>query len=73
MSMDRYFAFAETDRRHGHHVEGESFIDAAVAFTERYTPAVDADGEVRVHVRSQAGVEHCFVIDLAEGEVEPCA
>lgn len=72
MSIERYFAFAQTDRRHGHHVQGASFEDAAVAFAERYTPAADAQGEIRVHVRSEAGMEYCFVIDLAEGQVEPC-
>jgi hypothetical protein len=72
MSTERYFAFAEMDRRHGHHVDGSSFEDAAVSFVEHYAPAVDAEGEVRVHVRSEHGVEHCFVVDVADAEVEPC-
>lgn len=58
---------------HGHSVDAVSFEDAAVAFVELWHPPVDADNEVSVIVReADSGVEHCFRIDLDNGEAAPC-
>lgn len=69
-----YFAFAETDRAHGHTLEAAGFEAAAVEFAERYTPAGDnEDDGVRIFVRRlDDGVEHCFVIHLGQGDPERC-
>ncbi|MBO9711081.1 MAG: hypothetical protein J7521_23015 [Caulobacter sp.] len=61
------------DASHGHAIDAVSFEDAAVAFVERWSPAADADDEVSVIVREAAtGVEHCFRIDLDNGEAASC-
>lgn len=61
----------EPHRRHS--VEERSFEAAAVAFVERWHPAVDADGDVSVLVTdAESGVECCFRVDLEDGETAPC-
>jgi hypothetical protein len=71
--VQQFYAYADSDRAHGHTVEATSWEGAAVGFMERYSPTADADGEVRVHVRSpETGLEHCFVIDLDDGRVASC-
>ena len=60
-------------RETSHRVEGKSFEEAAVAFVERWHPAVDADGDGSVLVSdADNGLEHCFTINLAEGDASPC-
>ena len=70
----RYFAYAEgLGRAHGHVLEAGSFEAAAVGYTELYSPPVDADDEIRISVADlEGGQEHCFVIDLGDGQAEPC-
>lgn len=70
----RYFAYAEgVGRAHGHVIEAPSFEAAAVGYTEIYAPPVYADDEIRVFVAElDGGREHCFVIDLGDGQAEPC-
>ena len=66
---------AETldDPRRRHRLEAAGFEDAAVAFVELYHPSVDAAGAVAVLVRDlETGVQHCFRIDLDDGEIAPC-
>ena len=60
------------DPRRSHLVEGRSFEDAAVACVERWSPPVDARGEVRVLVADEHGVELCYRVDLDEGDARPC-
>ncbi|CAN5329640.1 hypothetical protein BH10PSE4_BH10PSE4_48720 [soil metagenome] len=58
---------------HAHAVDAVTFEEAAVAFVELWHPPVDADGEVSVIVRAaDSGVEHCFRIDLDNGDAAPC-
>ncbi|MNU25339.1 hypothetical protein D3C71_136800 [compost metagenome] len=73
-AQHRYFAYAEgVGRAHGHVIEAPSFEAAAVGYTEIYAPPVDADDEIRVFVAElDGGREHCFVIDLGDGQAEPC-
>lgn len=73
-AQHRYFAYAEgVGRAHGHVIEAPSFEAAAVGYTEIYAPPVDADDEIRVFVAEmEGGQEHCFVIDLGDGQAEPC-
>lgn len=73
-AQHRYFAYAEgVGRAHGHVIEAPSFEAAAVGYTEIYAPPVDADDEIRVFVAEmEGGQEHCFVIDLGDGQTEPC-
>jgi hypothetical protein len=70
----RYYAYADAvGRGHGHVVAAASYEEAAVGYTELYAPPVDGDGDVRVFVRDlDEGQEHCFTIDLSDGEAEPC-
>jgi hypothetical protein len=64
---------AHEGAHHGHRVEEASFEAAAVAFVERWSPALDADGEVSVVVVDQeSGRQHCFRIDADTGESGPC-
>ena len=63
-----------TDGHHARIMEEASFEAAAVAYLEG---AVEIDGDdasgVRVIVRDlDSGHEHCFTVDLATGETEPC-
>ena len=70
----RFSAYAGHEgRHHGHTVEARSFEEAAVAFVEDWSPAVDADGEVAVFIVDQAsGEQHCVRIDVDTGEAAPC-
>lgn len=70
----RYFAYADgVGRAHGHVVEAQSYEAAAVGYTELYAPPVDSDGDVRIFVTGLVdGQEHCFVVDLGDGQAEPC-
>lgn len=70
----RFFAWAAgVGRGHGHVIDAGSYEAAAVGFTELYSPPVDGDGDIRIFVSSlDEGQEHCFVVDLADGEAEPC-
>ena len=57
----------------GHRIQGGSFEEAAVAFVEIWRPAVSIDGDIKVIVRdAEDGREHCFLVDVFEGEVAPC-
>lgn len=71
----RYFAYADgVGGAHGHVVEAGSHEAAAVGYSELYSPPVDGDDEIRIFVRSlDDGQEHCFVVDLGDGQAEPCA
>lgn len=70
----RYFAYADTEgRAHGHVIAAPSSQAAAVGYTELYAPPVDGDDEIRIIVTGlDDGVEHCFVVDLGDGEAAPC-
>ena len=64
---------AHESRDHGHHVEGDSFEEAAVAFVETWHPGADAEGDVSVIVREdESGHEQCFRIDVETGATNPC-
>jgi hypothetical protein len=64
--------YAHTDAGHGHLLVAASFEDAALAFAEAHAPMADDDA-IRVIVQHEdGGPEHCFVIHLDDGEVEPC-
>lgn len=68
----QYYAHA-AGSGHGHVVEASTYEGAAVAFTERYAPAIDEDDAVRIIVQPvDGGAEHCFVVHFDDGEVEPC-
>jgi hypothetical protein len=67
---------AHDDRHHSHIIEGDSFEDAAMAFSQMWRPADDQDGSVRVRVVDRdSGEQHCFILDLAdpEGRTDPAA
>ena len=54
-------------------VEADSFEEAAVAFAERWSPPVDADGDIALIVRDREdGREICLRLDLDSGEAQPC-
>ncbi|RZJ88995.1 MAG: hypothetical protein EON88_20465 [Brevundimonas sp.] len=64
---------AHEGRGAGHRVEGKSFEEAAVAFVEIWGPAVSTEGEVQVIVRdADDGREHCFIVDVNDGDAAPC-
>ncbi len=71
----RFLVHAAHEGRHrGHAVEGASFEEAAVAFVEAWSPAVDSEGEVSVVVVDpEDGRACCFRIDAETGETAPCA
>jgi len=68
------FAVHPRDAGHaGHTLAAESFEDAAIAFVETWSPALDAGGEAVLIVRAQAtGHERCYRIDLSADAVTPC-
>ena len=72
--IQRYFAYADAvGRAHGHVVAAASYEAAAVAYAEIYAPPVDDDNDLRVFVRGEDGLEHCFTLDLDKGaDPEPC-
>ncbi|MBN9319311.1 MAG: hypothetical protein BGN86_00910 [Caulobacterales bacterium 68-7] len=68
-----FFVSPRGDTRHGHVVEADSFEEAAVAFAERWSPPVDADGDIALIVRDREdGREICLRLDLDSGEAQPC-
>ena len=69
-----FHVHARHEGRHAsHRVEGRSFEEAAVAFVERWSPALDVDGDVSVLVaEGETGTEHCFTVNLMEGDASPC-
>lgn len=69
-----FHVHARHEGRHAsHRVEGKSFEEAAVAFVERWQPSVDAEGEVSVLVsEGETGSEHCFTVNLLEGDATAC-
>ena len=71
---NRFFVYAEdAGRAHGHIVEAPSFEAAAVGYGELFFPPVNAGNEVRLFVADmEGGREHCFVIDLENGQAETC-
>ena len=73
-AQHRYFAYAEgVGRAHGHVIEAPSFEAAAVGYAELFFPPVNAGNAVRLFVADMAGGhEHCFVIDLEDGQAEAC-
>lgn len=71
---NRFFVYAEgAGRAHGHVIEASSFEAAAVGYAELYFPPVDAGNDVRLFVADmEGGREHCFVINLEDGQAETC-
>jgi hypothetical protein len=62
------------DAHHARLLQEASFEAAAVAYVEDFHPPMTDDLEISVIVREVAtGREHCFRIDIASGEAEPCA
>jgi len=56
-----------------HTVEGASYEDAALAFIDRWHPAIDADGEVTLMVADcETGRQVCLRVDLDDGTTAPC-
>lgn len=70
----RFHVHPAHDRGEGHVVaDAMGFEDAALAFVERWSPAPDAEGDVRLIVCDcDTGRTECFCIDLEHGEAEPC-
>jgi len=61
------------DPHSARHIQEGSFEAAAVAYVETYVPTVTDEPEVNVIVHDVAsGREHCFRIDLENGETAPC-
>ena len=62
------------DSHHARTLHEASFEAAAVAYVEDFHPPVAGEGDdISVIVRElETGHEHCFRIDLASGDAEPC-
>ncbi|MEO6340189.1 MAG: DUF5961 family protein [Caulobacteraceae bacterium] len=74
-SPHRFVAHARGQPRHGEHVvpNAGSFEDAALRFTEYWSPEPDNKGEVSVIVTDRVtGEQQCFVVDLDGGDAAPC-
>jgi hypothetical protein len=80
--MARFTVYAAQEGRHlSHIVEGESFEDAALAFTQMWGPAADHDamaegegGGVRLRVVDRdSGDQQCFIVDLGSPDPVTCA
>jgi hypothetical protein len=74
--MARFTVYAAQEGRHlSHIVEGESFEDAALAFTQMWGPAADGDeGGVRLRVVDRdSGDQQCFLVDLGAPDPIHCA
>lgn len=71
---NRFYVYAEAaGRAHGHVIEAYSLEAAAVGYAELHSPPVNAGNEVRLFVAEMdGGREHCFVIDLDDGQAETC-
>ena len=72
--QNRYYAYADgVGRGHGHVIEAGSHEAAAIGYAEIYSPPVDSDGDVKIIVTSlDEGREHCFTVDLSEGDARSC-
>ncbi len=70
----RFLVHPTHDRGEGHVVaDAADFQEAAFAFVERWSPAPEEDGEVRLIVCDcETGRQECFSIDLERGEAAPC-
>ena len=71
----RFCAYAAADGPRVLHStpQAESFVEAAILFTEVWHPPVDAAGEVTVIViDNQTGRERCYSVDVGQGEAAPC-
>jgi hypothetical protein len=73
--MARFTVYAAQEGRHlSHIVEGESFEDAALTFTQMWGPAANDDGEVRIRVVDRdSGDQQCFIVDLGASDPVSCA
>ena len=74
--MARFTVYAAQEGRHlSHVIEGDSFEDAALAFTQMWRPAADEDdGGVRLRVVDrESGAQQCFVVDLGSPDPISCA
>ena len=71
----RFLVHPAEHRGEGHVVaDASDFHEAALAFVERWSPAPDAEGDVRLIVCDcETGRQECFCIDLESGESAPCA
>ncbi len=75
MPQDRAFRIHTVDdsRDSGHTVHGETFVDAAFAFVDRWHPPVDASGDVVLMVTDcEDGRRQCLRLDVSEGTAAPC-
>ncbi len=55
-----------------HRVEADGWLDAAMAYAERWLGDAD-EAPVTLIVQDEAsGAEHCLTVDLASGEAEAC-
>lgn len=73
--MARFTVYAAQEGRHSSHiVEGESFEDAALAFTQMYRPSAEEDAAgVRLRVvERDSGEQQCFVVDLGAPDQIAC-
>lgn len=75
--MARFTVYAAQEgRHHSHVVEGASFEDAALAFTQMWRPAPDdedGDGGVRLRVVDrESGDQQCFIVDLGAADPVSC-
>ena len=70
----RFSVHAHHDDRHPARIVEEASVEAAaLAYVADFHPPADLFGEVRVIVCDlEAGAEHCFRIDLEDGEAAPC-
>ena len=74
-SPHRFVAHARGEPRHSEHVVpgAAGFEDAALRFTEHWSPAPDNKGEVSIIVTDRTtGQQQCFVVDLDGGDAAPC-
>jgi hypothetical protein len=70
----REFRVRHRDEHHARVFEAPSFEVAVIAFLESCGGEVGDGGDLKVVVADlETGDEHCFSIDLATGEAEPCA
>ena len=70
----QFYAHASSEGSgRGHLVkDAASFEDAAIRFAEDRLDAAEG-GDLRVIVRDpETGEQHCFCVDVGEGEAEPC-
>jgi hypothetical protein len=72
--MTSYCVHASADEiARPHRVEAEDFVDAALAYAERWL-APDPQAPVVLYVQDEgSGEERCLTLDLDHGEARPCA